>query len=396
VLGSEDHDFEEINHTSLFNKRLEWHNEEKGAVGWMKTDTLIPTLAELKEILGASDLAQTIYQKIEYAFTHFDSYGAATQHLVYELFKQYGLVVLNTNQAALKRQFIPQIKEEIFNQPSQALIQSTQEALEKAGFGGQAFPREINFFYLKDQIRSRIVFEEDAYKVLETDFQFSRAEMEAEIENHPERFSPNVVMRPIYQEVILPNLAYIGGGGELAYWQERLSQFEHFGINFPMLVRRNSALWVDKGNAKKLRKVGFDIATFFGDTEELIKNFVQENTENELSLHHEKLRAQQIFEGIVKKAVDIDAGMKKSVLSEQAKILNSISALEAKLLRAEKNRHEVKINQIRSLKERLFPSGLQERHDNFLNCYLKNDAFFDVLKEHLHPLKKQFTVFVEE
>jgi len=203
-------------------------------------------------------------------------------------------------------------------------------------------------------------------------------------------------MRPIYQEVILPNLAYIGGGGELAYWQERQTQFAHFGVNFPMLVRRNSALWIDKGNAKKLNKIGFDLKDIFGDTEELVKTYVKENTENELSLKQEKMGVQQLFEGVVTKAVEIDPGLKKTVLSEQAKLLNSISALEAKLMRAEKNRHEITINQIRSLKERLFPSGLQERHDNFMAFYLKQgDAYFDALKANLNPLDKRFLVFLE-
>jgi len=75
--------------------------------------------------------------------------------------------------------------------------------------------------------------------------------MEAEIDTHPEYFSPNVVMRPIYQEVVMPNLAYIGGGGELAYWLERKSQFAHFGVFYPMLIRRNSVMWLDKGTTKK-------------------------------------------------------------------------------------------------------------------------------------------------
>ncbi|MEM9886896.1 MAG: bacillithiol biosynthesis cysteine-adding enzyme BshC [Bacteroidota bacterium] len=396
VLGSEDHDFEEINHTYLFNKKIEWQNDEKGAVGWMKTATLQSTLEQLKDVLGDSDLAKTLYEKAERSFTQHETYGVAAQNLVQELFQDYGLVVLNMNQADLKREFIPYIKKEILEQPSQALIQATQEALAEKGFSSQAHPREINFFYLSDQIRNRIVLEDDIYKVLDTDIQFTEAEILAEIEQHPERFSPNVVMRPLYQEVILPNLAYVGGGGELAYWQERLSQFAHFGVNFPMLVRRNSVLWVDKGNQKRLEKVGLDIKDLFGEVEALIKTYVQENTENELSLKQEKAQVQEIFAGVVQKAVEIDPGLKKTVLSEQAKLLNAINALEAKLLRAEKNRYEITINQIRSLKERLFPSGLQERHDNFMAFYLKNGAaFFDTLKANLNPLDKRFLVVVE-
>jgi len=325
VIGGEDHDFEEINHAHLFNKELLWKNEESGAVGQMKTASLQPVLQELKEILGDSENAATIYEKIEHSFTQFEAYGQATQNLVHELFQQYGLVVLGMNNANLKRLFIPHIKKEIFEQPSQVLIQEVQEKLTQAGFGGQAHPREINFFYLADQIRSRIVLEEGVYKVLDTELSFTREEMEQEIETHPERFSPNVVMRPIYQEVVLPNLAYIGGGGELAYWQERQTQFAYFDVNFPMLVRRNSALWVDKGNAKRLDKIGFNLTNLFGDTEELIKTYVKENTENELSLKQEKLSVQQIFEGIVKKATEIDPGLKKRYwVSKQNYLIRSV------------------------------------------------------------------------
>ncbi|MEM1324763.1 MAG: bacillithiol biosynthesis cysteine-adding enzyme BshC [Bacteroidota bacterium] len=396
ITGGEDHDFEEINHAHIFGKTLEWANEESGAVGRMKTSTLQPTLSQLKEILGESSSAVALCTTIENAFTKFDSYGAATRYLVHCLFEKYGLVVIGMDEPKFKQRFIPYIKEEIFDQPSQALIQATQEELAAQGFDSQAHPRAINFFYLHDQLRSRIVLEDDVYKVLDSNFVFTRAELEAEIEAHPERFSPNVVMRPIYQETILPNLAYIGGGGELAYWQERKSQFAHFGVNFPMLIRRNSALWIDKGNAKRLEKVGLAVEDLFEDTHSLVKAYVKENSEQELSLNHEKLKTQQIFEGIVEKALAIDKGLKKTVLSEQAKMLNAIGVLEGKLLRAEKNRHDVALNQIRSLKERLFPNGLQERHTNFMEFYLKyGDDFFNTLKAYLHPLDKEFLVFLD-
>lgn len=398
VLGSEDHDFEEINHLNLFNNTLTWQNEESGATGQMKTSTLAPVLEELKNILGDSENAVKAYEKIQHAFTSNEKYGVATQCLVHELFKEHGLLVLNMNDARLKRAFIPYIKEEIFQQPSQALIEQAQQQLTDLGFGGQATARAINFFYLKDQLRSRIVEEEGVYKVIDTDIEFSKQALLTEIETHPERFSPNVVMRPIYQEVILPNLAYIGGGGELAYWQERKTQFEHFKVNFPMLIRRNSALWLDKSTLKKMAKVEFEVHHLFEDTEELIKQYVKSHTENELSLKIEKLKVQAIFEEIIQKIVVIDKTLKKSALGEQAKALNSISNLEAKALRAEKNNHDVTINQIRSLKEKLFPNnGLQERHDNFLSFYLRyGDTYFETLFEQLHPLEKQFIVICDE
>ncbi|MEM9991340.1 MAG: bacillithiol biosynthesis cysteine-adding enzyme BshC, partial [Bacteroidota bacterium] len=240
VLGSEDHDFEEINHLHLFGKRLEWQSEEQGATGTMKTDTLEAVLQELQGILGESEHARSVYATIQKAFTKYSTYAKAMQCLIHELLGQYGLVVCNMNDKRLKTLFVPHIQKEIFEQPSESLVLETQAKLEEVGFSAQAMPRPINFFYLRDQIRERIVQDGRNFKVLNTEVVFSPEQMQAEIANYPERFSPNVVMRPIYQEVIFPNLAYVGGGGELAYWLERKSQFAHFGVPFPMLIRRNS------------------------------------------------------------------------------------------------------------------------------------------------------------
>ena len=95
-------------------------------------------------------------------------------------------------------------------------------------------PREINLFYLKDNQRERIVFEDNLYKVLNTEINWTKEDILNEVEKHPERFSPNVIMRPLYQEVILPNLCYIGGGGELAYWFQLKEFFRESRIPFPI------------------------------------------------------------------------------------------------------------------------------------------------------------------
>jgi bacillithiol biosynthesis cysteine-adding enzyme BshC len=397
VTGGEDHDFEEVNYAKVFNKKVTWENEESGSVGMMKTETLKSALEELKEILGESDNANEIYNLIEKAHTENDKYSNATIQMVHELFKDYGLVVVGMNHPKLKAEFRDIIKAEVIEQVSKPYMEEAKKELEAAGFSSQAHARDINFFYLRDQMRNRIVFEDDKYKVLDSDFSFTKAEMEAEIDNHPERFSPNVVMRPLYQERIFPNLAYIGGGGELAYWLERKKQFEHFGLNFPMLIRRNSALWVDKGNQKRLTKLDVDLHFLLQDIHDMEKAFVRDNTESELSLKTEKGELAKIFEGIVKRTQDIDKSLVKTVKAEMANQMKSLSQLEGRLMKAEKQRHEISLNQLKSVQERLFPNnGLQERTDNFLQFYLKHGkAYFAVLKEHLHPLEKGFVVIYE-
>lgn len=398
VTGGEDHDFEEVNHARIFNKNVVWENEESGSVGMMKTESLQAALEELKEILGGSDNAKEIFALFEKAYTGNQTYAAATIEMVHELFKEYGLVVAGMNNPKLKNAFKDIIKQEVFDQVSQPIVQAGQEALTAAGFSGQAHAREINFFYLKDQMRNRIVFEEGHYAVLDSELRFTKEELEAEIEQYPERFSPNVIMRPLYQERIFPNLAYIGGGGELAYWLERKKQFEHFEINFPMLIRRNSALWIDKGNRKRFEKLGVDLHFLLQDTHEMEKAYVKDNSASELSLKEEKKELAQLFEGIVKRTQEIDPTLVKTVKAEMANQMKSISQLEARLLKAEKQRHEIALNQLASLQERLFPNrGLQERTDNFLQFYLKHGrGYFEVLKKHLHPLEKGFVVISEK
>lgn len=397
VTGGEDHDFEEMNHANLFGKPIVWKNEESGSVGRMQTETLKEPLEQLRDILGDNPTAKEMGELMTQVYQRHEHYGPATVDLVNELFKSYGLVVVDMNNARLKQRFIPIMEQELFEHPSQALIEATSEKLSAVGFSQQAYPREINLFYLRDQIRERIVMEDDQYRVLNTEYTFTSEELKAELHQHPERFSPNVVIRPLYQEYTLPNLAYIGGGGEIAYWLERKSQFDHFGINFPMLVRRNSVLWIDKGMAKKMQKLGLEVPDLFSNTEALIKNYVKSHSDNELSLGEEKGRLNQIFQGIAKKVAAVDQTLVKTVKAEAAKQLNSLQDLESRLLKAEKQRHEIEINQIRGLKDKLFPNnGLQERTDNFLNFYLRyGKSFFDILLEELNPLCEGFVVVVD-
>ncbi|HHM21827.1 MAG TPA: bacillithiol biosynthesis cysteine-adding enzyme BshC [Bacteroidetes bacterium] len=398
ISSGEDHDFEEINHLHLFNKTLTWHHEQKGPVGQMDTATLRPVLDELKTILGESERAKAIFKIIEKTHTGDHPYGRAAFELAFHLFREEGLVVVNTYDDQLKRLFAPIVKEEILSQASKPLVEATIGRLKEAGFAPQATPRDINFFYLGEHLRERIVWENDAYRVLNTDLVFSKKEMEQEIDAHPERFSPNVIMRPLYQELVFPNLAYVGGGGEIAYWLERKDQFEHFGINFPMLVRRDSGLWIDAATNKKIKRVHLHVNDLWKDTDRLIREYLFKYGEVEISLQKERDSLQSIFRPLAEKAKAIDPGLEKMVLAELAKTNKSLDLIETRLLRAEKRVHESAVRQIGRIKEKLFPgNGLQERYDNFLPFYLKyGKDFFNTLLEHFNPLDKQFKIFVEE
>jgi bacillithiol biosynthesis cysteine-adding enzyme BshC len=398
VLGSEDHDLEEVNKINLFGKQLVWQPGESGPVGSMSTVSMAQVLEELKGVLGEGETAQQLFLQMERCYTGKADFAAGTQALLHELLGEYGLVVLNMNDARLKRHFIPVIKAELLDQNSFRLVQGNIGQLSALGFKTQATPREINLFYMKPGLRERIVLENGRYQVLNTDLHFSQEEILAEVEQHPERFSPNVVLRPLYQEMILPNLAYVGGGGELAYWLERKALFQHYGLKMPMLVRRHSLLWLDRDAVKKMHKSGLTATEFFADTDALIRHFVNKHAAGEVSLESEINTLRQLYEQLAEKAKVIDPTLEKALLAESVKAVAGMEHWQGRLVRAEKQKHEVALQQIRALKEKLFPGGsLQERHDNLLPYLLRyGSSFFNTILDNIAPLEPGFVILEEE
>ncbi len=397
VTGGEDHDFEEISTAQIFGKKLIWENTVGGSVGKLDTGSLTKVLEELKDILGDRPIAQDIYNTIHTSFTKHETYGQGMRYLVNELFGDYGLVVLDMSDKKLKRAFIPIIEKEIFERKSVDFVKETVSRIEAAGYSNQAHPRDINLFYLGDGFRERIIFEDNIYKVNNRDITFTESEMKADIQNNPERFSPNVVLRPIYQEYIMPNLAYVGGGGELAYWMERQSQFEHYGINFPMLIRRNSVLIIDKGNEKKLNKLSASLEDLLQEEHLMVAAFLKKHSENEFTLEEQKEAISKIYDDISQAVEKVDKSLMATVNAERAKHIKSLENLEGRLKKAEKNKFDTGINQLKSVKSRLFPANnLQERKENFLTFYTRyGESYFEYLVENLDPFDKGLMVIKE-
>lgn len=398
--GGEDHDFEEINHLHVFGKKISWEAPSGGPVGRISTDTMQDWVTELRALLGDHPNAASWMDLIESAYLQQPTLAQATFYLMHQLFQSYGLVILQPDNATLKKAFLPIMEAELFHPKSPALVAEKVAGLEQLGYHGQAHAREINLFYLMDEMRARIQYNEnkDRYEVVDTDIKFSEDTLRAELLSHPERFSPNVILRPLYQEAILPNLAYVGGGGELAYWMQYESLFEHYKINYPMLVLRNSVMWLDKGAHKKRLQTELTLHDLFRDVEELIKEYVKEHAKDELSLAPQKRALQALFAEVVEMANAIDPTLEKPVKGEEQKTINSLEKLEAKLLRAEKSKFDTAVNQIRWIKDKLFPAGkLQERHDNIAMYWHKHGpACISILKEAIHPIEEQFVIIEED
>jgi uncharacterized protein YllA (UPF0747 family) len=232
------------------------------------------------------------------------------------------------------------------------------------------------------------------FEVLNTEIRFSRESILEEIENYPERFSPNVVMRPVYQEVILPNLAYIGGGAEVTYWLQLKANFDHYAIPYPVLLLRNSALVIDKRSERKMQILGISHKNLFKDSEILKNDWVKSHVDTYISLQDEERSIRAVFDQIKLNAYKIDKTLSLSAEAAKTRALKLLESLDKKMVRAEKRKHETSLSQVDAIKTRLFPNGvLQERVLNLAPMYvLYGDDFIDSLLASFRPLDLQFTV----
>ncbi|HRG59772.1 MAG TPA: bacillithiol biosynthesis cysteine-adding enzyme BshC [Bacteroidia bacterium] len=378
-MATEDHDFDEINHIHLFNKKIEWAVETSGATGRISTQGIDSFFDEIKASLGNQIEQAEYFELIKECYLKHDNLADATRAMVLNLFPDEGLLVIDADHAKLKNCFASKIKHDIFEKISFDKVSKSIYDLVNVNLIKedkiQVKPRIINFFYLKDNLRKRIVFEDSLYKVLDSNFSFTKEELVAEIESFPERFSPNVVMRPLYQESILPNLCYIGGAGELSYWFELKATFDAHHTFFPILALRNSFLWIDAKQHDKLQSLVTSVSQIFEPIEKLTEQLLIKLGAEEIDLTQEKINVNNIFEVIKGKISKIDSTLTASVEAELQKLLKSFELIENKASKAQKSKHEISINQLKKLKESLFPAnGLQERYENIIWLNMKFGA----------------------
>jgi bacillithiol biosynthesis cysteine-adding enzyme BshC len=393
-MGAEDHDFEELNHTHVFGKRIEWQTQQTGAVGRMLLNDLTDARSQLLDILGKEGHAADLAVLIEACYIPEITVAEATRRFIDQLFGLYGLVVVDGDDASLKAQFVPQMQMELTEKASEALVLHAASKLEGAGYKAQIYPREINLFWLDAGIRERIITIPSGFALAHGSKTWTNAEMLEALQKSPECFSPNVVLRPLYQELILPNVAFIGGGAEVAYWNLLPKVFEKYQVPFPVVMLRTSAMVVDKGSLNRQQKLGLDTLQLFEETEQLIRNFIATHESGLFSLQAESAEMQGLFERLASRVEQVDPTLKAAVMAEAKKLSGSFEGLQARVIKAQKQKHETEVNQIRALKAKLFPENhLQERHDSFMNFYAwAGRDFIDTCVREMNPLRKEFLV----
>ncbi len=394
-MATEDHDFEEINYFELFGKKIAWNRDASGAVGELSVEGLKEVKQQLKKEFGESENGKKLISLFSNAYTKHDNLADATRYLANQLFYHHGLVIVDGNDTELKKCFIPYAEKELTENLSFKEVTKTTKKLVDLGFSEQVHPREINLFYLKENLRERIIKRDGTFFINETDISFSKEDILKELHEHPERFSPNALLRPLYEEVILPNLCYIGGGGELAYWFQLKDYFKQVEVPFPALLLRNSALIVPRTLSEKLKKLNVKLEDLFLPQHELETKHTNEISKFAIDFSKQKHYLQKQFKDLYKIAEKTDKSFLGAVSAQEKKQLNGLEHLEKRLLKAQKRNYSDELDRLVNLQDQLFPNqSLQERHLNFSEFYLENgEDLLDVLKEGLDPLDMRFSVF---
>jgi len=391
-MATEDHDFEEIKFFNYGDRKLVYERESHGAVGRLDTEGLEQVHKQLELVLGSSKYSEELTRLFFESYSK-ENLSEATKKLAHELFKSDGLVIVEADDPALKELMIPIFEKELMNQESFKAVSKTLEAW-KDEYKIQVTPREINLFYLNDTGRYRIIKRDDQFFLEGSELSFSKEQIIKELHAHPERFSPNVIMRPLYQEVILPNLCYIGGGGEIAYWLELKGYFESQNIPLPILLLRNSALLVNEKQMEKLGKLDLTVEDLFQKEYLLEEQIVKQVGEIEINFNSQKDLLKKQFEELYEIAQETDPTFKGAVGAQERKQIKGLEHLEKRLLKAQKRKWKDYINRALIVQQELFPNGsLQERQANFSYFYKDHGPeLIQVLKSELDPLDFQFTV----
>jgi bacillithiol synthase len=392
-MGCEDADLEELGNIFLDGEKISWETNQSGAIGRMKTKGLEKIIHRIEGELSVQPHGNSLVDLLKDAYLNSPDIQTATFKLVHSLFAEYGLVVLIPDNVSFKKKMIPVFEDELFNHRSSGIVSKTIDSLSRH-FKVQAQPREINLFYLKDDIRERIERSGDVWSVVNTDISFTADEIRKELNDHPERFSPNVILRGLFQETLLPDVAFIGGGGEIAYWLELKGVFEQYAVPYPVLVLRNSFLVLEDRWNEKLKKLRIPIAGIFKDERELLNELVRRESEKQLTLSGEITHFNNYYDKLKTVAGEVDDTLTTHVAALQTRAIKPLQELEKKLLRAERRKFEVEKRQVSAIKKALFPNnGLQERVDNFMPYYAKwGDEFIKMIYEHSLTLEQKFGV----
>jgi len=392
-MNSDDHDLAEV--SSFYWENKPWTIpilDNRGPVGDYCCPEMPDFWDQLRLFLPEGAVWSDAFHELKSAYQPGIPLGRAFRRLIAKWTKGSGLIILDQQDSTLKTCAWAYMSTLLEQKPWYSSLLSTTHEQESAGFSPQVKPMPNLFFFHSASGRERIEKQGPNFVSHQSKTTWSPSELKSHMAKEPQLFSTNVTGRSIYQEFILPNIAYIGGAAEIRYWMQFSGMFRSIHLPFPVLVPRESFLLLGKHEVKILNKLNLNPMDLFGKKEKIFQKWIRSKVDahendpwNEV-LNSEGLKWAQIF------AAD-DPSLFKAVLAKYKVLNNEMKALNSKRLRSLKKREQESLLKIEQLFDWVQPRGiLQERiqHPWFLGPQVEQ-RFQDLLS-HSNPLQNQVVV----
>lgn len=386
-IAGEDHDWDEVNHTYVLNRsgeisriKLDRDDGPRSSVSQISVDagSWQQAVEQLDGLLQDSEFKPQLMELITAATESAGNMTEAFAKLMGSLFGQFGLILLDSADPALRRLEAPMFTSIIErNDELEAAYLAAAEQITASGYELQAdvTPGNANLFYIHEGARLLLHKEEGRFTDRKGTVSFSREELLKQLENHPERFSNNVLTRPLMQDYLLPVLATVLGQGEIAYWAIPQQAFRVLDGQMPLILPRMSYTVIEGTLHKHMDKYSLSFTDVQGGLDDKRKEWLSAQDELKLEDRFEEIRTvfTGMYEPLIEQLGGIQAGLLKLGNNNKDKILDQISFLEGKALDALEKQNEAALRQWERIELSLMPLGkLQERVYNmmfYLNRY---------------------------
>ncbi|MDQ7815650.1 MAG: bacillithiol biosynthesis cysteine-adding enzyme BshC [Melioribacteraceae bacterium] len=391
-LEGDDHDYEEVRSVNLVNndnrilniKYDDGNLDEinRGNIGHLKfTQNIEQIFSSLLTELRETEFKKQLVEFLQSIYQPEKTFLETFREIMIRLFDEHGLIVFNPLDPGIKKLLIPIFTKEITSYRDHTGILVERSAELEELYHAQVKVKAINLFYIDDNERLLIEPVDNDYRLKGKRKRFTQEDLLSQVNFTPERFSPNVLLRPICQDYLFPTAFYVGGPGEISYFAQVTPLYDLYDITEPIIYPRSSATILEKGVQSILEKYNLNLIDIFLSEDELVTKVIMENAGADITnVFGEAIHSlNQIFHPINDKLNSIDKTLSELSNKSKERMEQTIEFLKSKAIEAEKRKHEATIRQLGKVRNVLYPNdNLQERELNFL--YFINKYGTDVLK----------------
>ncbi len=386
-LADEDHDFDEVAWFGISAnedfKKIVYDEVSTGGLvsDYSISESIHPFKSEIKELFIDTDFSTDLWKLYDECFTVGDTFASAFAKMMDSMFGKHGLLIAGSNTREIKTIVAQTFSDSItkHHQIHEALdVQSKHLASE---YHSQVVLGDTNLFYL-DEKRRRVKIERSQNSWKAGDKEWNEEDLTAEISSVPEKFSPNVFLRPIIQDQLLPTLGYVAGPGETAYYGQMKALYSIFGLEMPVIFPRLSATLLESGIERIMEKLPFELNKYSERIEDLDSEYVtlSESHDIEALFNNWKQEIKAISDNPSEIIRDIDASLDGTVGKTISGFDTALDNLKGKVYRSVKQQEHTQLQRIRKIKAQLYPGGgLQERMVSFM--YFMNKYGINVWDE---------------